>query len=102
MPTDKDREFVKFLLASTLSGKMQWEPTAQQNQFTTTLQLKYKVFITSNGSFSLLLLTDDAAQQLVMISSLDMAEVEQLFEFVRRAALNVDSVLDDLMRGGQK
>jgi len=101
MPTDKDQEFVKFLLDSTRLGKIQWQPTAEQNEFTTTLQLKYTVSISTKVSFRDLVLTDDAGQQLVAVNSTDIEQVEELYELVRRQALNVDSVLDSLMRGEQ-
>jgi hypothetical protein len=101
MPTDKDQEFVKFLLESTHSGKIQWQPTAEQNEFTTTLQLKYTVSISTRDSFRELLLADDAGQQLVAVNSINIEQLEELYELVRRQALNVDSVLDSLMRGEQ-
>jgi|SRR5882672_3828710 len=102
VPTEKDQEFVRFLLDSTRNGKMQWEPTAEPNQFTTTLQAKYTVLMARVHSTSELILKDDADQELVKVNSIYVEEVEELYEFVRRQALNVDAVLDNLMGGQQK
>ena len=38
-------------------------------------------------------------QTLLSLHSMDVEQVGELYEFVRRTALNVDSVLDNLMRG---
>src|SRR5579862_912189 len=100
MPTDKDIQFVQFLLDSTRSGKIQWQPSAEQDQFTTTLKQKYTAYVTKRGIAVTLLLTDSAGQELVAVDSLTYPPVEGLFEFVRREALDVDSVLDQIMQGG--
>jgi hypothetical protein len=102
VPTQKDIEFVKFLFESTKAGKLQWQPTAKQNEFTATLQGKYRAFTSSIGSYPDLELLDDSDQTLLKLSTIEIEEVGQLYEFVRRKALNVDSVLDDLMRGERK
>jgi len=102
MPTDKDIEFVRFLLDSTKTGKMQWEPTAEQNVFTTSLQGKYHAFVMNQGNYPSLRLLDDSDQLLLDVFSGEAEQVSELYEFVRRKALNVDSVLDNLMRGERK
>ena len=99
MATEKDREFVLFLLESTKGGKIQWEPTAEQNQFTTSLKGRYSAFIYKGPTLSNLFLKDDAGQELLSVSELDISEVENLYEFVRRKTLNVDAVLNEIIRG---
>ncbi len=102
MPTEKDVEFVKFLLDVTHKGKAQWEPTARQNQFTTSLQGKYTVLATNEPGYATLQLVDESGQTLLDLHSIELDQVGELYEFVRRKALNVDSVLDNLMRGERK
>lgn len=102
MPTEKDIEFVKFLFESTKQGKVQWEPTARQNEFTTSLQGKYRVFTNNPTGYPMIELWDDADQTLLNLNSIEVGVVAELYEFVRRKALNVDAVLDNLMRGERK
>jgi hypothetical protein len=102
MPTQKDIEFVKFLFESTKQGNVQWQPTAREGEFTATLQGKYRVFARPHGVFPQVELWDDADQTLLGLTSMDVGEIGDLYEFVRRKALNVDSVLDKLMRGERK
>jgi hypothetical protein len=59
MPTEKDIEFVKFLFESTKKGSMQWQPTAEQNVFTTSLQGRYRVFVSAPGAYPKLELLKD-------------------------------------------
>jgi hypothetical protein len=98
MPTEKDNQFVQYLFDRTESGTVDWAPTAQDEQFVTTLQGRYEVIVTNIGSYVTLVLRDDASQILMRVNSMENSMVEQLHEFVRRQALNVDSVLDNLMR----
>jgi len=102
MPTEKDIEFVQFLLDSTQKEKIQWQPSAKEGQFTTTLQQRYAVFMTKTTTDLITLeLTDDpSGQELLSVRNLSIPQVEDLYEFVRRQALKVDSVLDQIMQGG--
>jgi hypothetical protein len=98
MATEKDIEFVKFLLDSTLKGKIQWQPIAEEGQFTATLQQKYTAYITkrTDGLF-MLVLADSAGQEFISVHHIEIPQVAALYEYVRRQALNVDSVLDGIM-----
>ncbi len=98
MVTEKDIQFVQFLLDSAQKGKLQWQPSAEQGQFTTTLQQKYTVYITKGSGVVTLVLVDNAGQELVSVNQYDIPPVDELYEFVRRQALDVDSVLDQIMR----
>src|SRR5258706_2323322 len=45
MSTEKDNEFLQFILDSTQAGKVQWAPTALNTEFTAGFKGKYKVNI---------------------------------------------------------
>jgi hypothetical protein len=45
MATEKDISLIEFLLTSTEKGTISWEPTAQDEQFTTTFRGKYKTLL---------------------------------------------------------
>jgi hypothetical protein len=46
-----------------------------------------------------LFLKDEADQELLSLSDVDINEVEDLYEFVRRKSLNVDAVLGEIIKG---
>jgi len=99
MLTDKDLELLKFLTNETQMGKFKWQPTAIENQFTASLRGKYSVVMnkTQSGLVSLKLI-DTNDQELVALTMLDSELVEQLYEFVRRKALDVDKVIDEIIK----
>lgn len=98
MVTEKDMQFVQFLLDSSQNGKLQWQPSAEQDQFTTTLQQKYTITITKSFAVVTLVLADNTGQELLSVNHMQLPQVDELYEFVRRQALDVDSVLDQIMR----
>jgi hypothetical protein len=98
MVTQKDLDLLRFLADATTKGKMTWQPTAQENAFTASLKGKYNVVMSKPNTLSYLKLMDVYDQELVEITSLDTDEVEQLYEYVRRKALDVDRVIDDILK----
>jgi hypothetical protein len=96
------------ILKKTLAGKMAWEPTAEDDRFIATLG-KYTLNIvpyTSKDNWGqpegppvIRMFYDDTI--IVEISrSIDGVEVEQLnnvFVFARRTALNADQKIDELL-----
>jgi hypothetical protein len=104
MATDRDQEFIRFLLAQTLEGKIQWEPTASDDQFTASFKGKYKIFVDKfipddSHPYYVMKLTDAKDQELLSMSDSDMPgiEVRKLFENARRRSLNVDTAIDEIM-----
>jgi hypothetical protein len=105
MATEKDRNFIDFILEKTRSGKAKWEATAAANEFTTSVKGKYKVvvrqeevssgFNTSTVTFFSLRNVDD--QELVGVPAGEYTAVRELYELARRNALSVDAVLDEIM-----
>jgi hypothetical protein len=98
--TQKDLDLLKFLTDATVKGRMTWQPTAQDNQFTASIKGKYSVLMgrAIAGGHSYFKLMDVNDQELVEVTSYDTDSVEQLFEYVRRKALDVDRAIDDILK----
>lgn len=99
MATQKDLELVNFLSNGTATGQIQWQATAESDQFVTALRGKYAVRIGKVGSVSYLNMKDLEDRELLSVTSEDSYSVELLFDSVRRAALKVDDAIDEILRG---
>ena len=107
MATEKDRNFIDFILEGTRSGKVKWEATAASNEFTTSIKGTYKIVVNQHDEFSgydkitvtYFSLRDVNDQELVGVPASVVTSVYELYELARRNALNVDAVLDDIMGG---
>jgi hypothetical protein len=102
MATEKDLNFLHFIVASTDSGKIKWEPAAEPDRFVTSFRGKYNVIVDKTeqedgGTLFYLKLTDDADQELLTISHYESSDVKQLFYLARRRSLNVDAAIDEIM-----
>ena len=104
MATTRDREFIKFLLSETQQGKIKWEPTATDDQFTASFKGKYKIFVDKfipedSNPYYVMKLVDVRDQELLSMTDSDMpgVEVRWLFEHARRRSLNVDTAIDEIM-----
>jgi hypothetical protein len=108
MATEKDIAFSVYILKLTEEGKLKWEPTARGNEFTASLKGKYSVvlrkgfpgrFIAAEGDpeYDLRLL-DENEQELVRLTENENAYIVQLFDLARRSSLNVDAIIDEILR----
>jgi hypothetical protein len=98
MATEKDIALVQFILDSTKNGKIQWESTALDYEFTTTFKGKYKAMLERGPSNHChLSLYNEADEYLLSVSDSEFYPVADLYEMVRRKALNVDSVIDEIL-----
>jgi|CZKJ01.1.fsa_nt_gi hypothetical protein len=103
MPTEKDIALVDYLLRSTQAGKTKWEPTARANEFTASVRGKYNVVIGlrheregwETVDHYVLIITDEQERELVNLT--DYGPVHDLYELARRASLNVDAAIDDII-----
>jgi hypothetical protein len=99
MLTNKDREFIQYLLQSTQDGKLRWESTATTNEFVTAIKGKYKVSVRLLGGTHVIAMTDLDDRELLTVISDDYAPVSDLFDSARRVALDVDSAIDEILKG---
>jgi len=98
MLTNKDIEFVQYLLQSTQEGKIRWEPTATTNEFVSSLKGKYKVILKQISSTRYMSMLDTEDRQLLSVGSDEYGPVWDLFDTARRVAYDVDSAIDEILR----
>ena len=106
MPTEKDLAFVKHVLAATENGKVQWEATAERDQFVASFKGKYKVLVDKHHASDpfeydyWLKLLDEEDRELLTITDTETVAVRQIFTQAMRSTLNVDEALDEIMGEG--
>jgi hypothetical protein len=105
MPTEKDNQFVQFVVDNTKSGKLRWEITADPTKFVASFKGKYKVTIdrgeTHDGEpYHWMTLLDDAERELTQVYGRQNRLVAELFDLARRNSLNVDKAIDEIMGDG--
>ncbi len=105
MPTERDNEFVQFLVNNTKAGKLRWEITADPTKFVAGFKGKYKVTIDRGSDdedrpYYWMTLLDDSERELMQVYGYHNALVVELFDLARRNSLNVDAAIDEIMEGG--
>jgi hypothetical protein len=105
MPTEKDTEFLQFIVDNTKTGKLRWEITADPTKFVASFKGKYKVTIDQGEdddgeSYCWMTLMNDSERELTKIYGRRHGLVVDLFDLARRNSLNVDSVIDEIMADG--
>jgi hypothetical protein len=107
MATEKDRNFVDFLLEQTRAGNVKWEATATSNEFAAGVRGKYKAVVDqqdisegfNTNIVERLVLRDVDDRILIEVTNREWGSVRDLYELARRNALNVDAALDEIMGG---
>jgi hypothetical protein len=101
MVSDKDSEFLEYLSTATDERKIRWQPTAAEDQFTSSFKGKYNVIVGTGRAGSWLKMTNQLEQVMLFISNEDdpQGRVDQIFDVARRVALNVDTAIDDIIKG---
>lgn len=100
MTTDKDLELVQQLIDATKKARVSWHPTATLNQFTTSLKGRLSLLIGkyANGD-CYFRVVDEGGQEMLSIEGPPAGQlVDELWELARRAALNVDQAIDDILQ----
>jgi hypothetical protein len=102
MATEKDNQFVQYLLDATDTGKIKWEPAAEPDRFVSSFKGKYSIMVDKSeprdeAPFYYIKLTDEADQELLTVDAEENPRVKALFYLARRRSLNVDSAIDEIM-----
>jgi hypothetical protein len=89
MPTEKDNQFVQFVVDNTKSGKLRWEITADPTKFVASFKGKYKVTVDRNedhegAPYFWMTLLDDSERELTQVYSGQNRVVADLFDLARR------------------
>jgi hypothetical protein len=101
MLSDKDSQFLNYLYTATKEGKIPWQPTAADDQFTASLKGKYNVVVGSGREGTWLKMANDQQQVMLFVANRDDARdrVDDIFDAARRAAFDVDAAIDDIIGG---
>ncbi len=102
MWTEKDKELVTRLLASTKAGKRDWLPTGERNEFATAMSGKYLVTIRQSRYTTepthYLDITEVGGANLVTLGADEYPELAEMYELARRQALKVDDAINDILQ----
>lgn len=100
MLSEKDNQFLTYLSTATNAGKVPWQPTAADDQFTASFKGKYNVVVGTGRDGPWLRMSNEQDQIMLYISSTDdpTDRMERLFNSARRIALNVDTAIDEIIQ----
>jgi hypothetical protein len=97
-----DAEFISKLMESTISGKVNWQPTGLQAQFAASFGGKWTILIDQahdgRDATYYLILNNSEGDTVLRITEEDESRLAELFEMARRFALKVDSAIADIMK----
>ena len=109
--TDKDREFVSKLVEGTKNGRVKWEPTAIENQFTVSFRGKFNVLVqriepstfafamrdpNDREMFQTTIDRDELSQRDYQVT-LDYQSLSDLFFTAQRVAFSTDEAIDEIL-----
>ena len=108
MTTVSNDEFIQRLLNATTEEKIDWQPTAQGDEYTASFGGKWTLvcrrrrrMIVRGGeseTIDVLLLKNLQGEELLRIDDDELITVTQLFVMARRHALKVNEAVADLLR----
>jgi hypothetical protein len=101
MMTKKDLALLEYVLESTAAGTLRWEPTAYEGEFTASLRGLYPVTIRRNPDDEpdLLTLRNTNGEVVLQLDGRDDSRINGLYPDARRAAYNVDKIIDEIVAG---
>jgi hypothetical protein len=97
MATEKEIKLVEQLLDKTKKGILAWEPTAEEDEFFSTLEGKVSFTVREGQTRKFLNMRDEYDRVLLTVNSSDVYEVIDLYAEARRQALKVDESLDGVL-----
>ena len=97
MATDKEIKLIEQLLDKTRKGILSWEPTAEEDEFFSTLGGNVSFTVRQGETRAFLIMRNERDRMLLSVDSFDVNEVSQLYAEARRQALKVDESLDGVL-----
>ncbi|SRR6266446_3817459 len=97
MATDKEIKLVEQLLDKTRKRILSWEPTAEEDEFFSTLAGNVSFTVRWGDPWDHLTMRDERDRVLLTVSSSELSEVSELYREARRQALKVDESLDGVL-----
>ena len=100
MLSGKDSQFLTYLSTATDAGRIPWQPTAADDQFTASLRGKYNVVVGTSREGAWLRMSNEQDQVMLFITNMDdpTDRVERILNAARRIALNVDTAIDEIIQ----
>jgi hypothetical protein len=101
MISDKDAQFLDYLIVATRGGKIPWQATAGEDQFTASLKGKYNVVVGAGRQGLWIKMTNADNQTMLLITDDNdpAGRVQDVFDEARRSAFDVDAAIDDIVHG---
>lgn len=99
-----DAELVQKILDSTYKGRIDWQPTAIADQYTTAFGGKWTVTVDenvrrgTNETFWVFGLNNENGEQILRITSDEDMSIQRIYEAARRQALRVDEAIADVLK----
>jgi hypothetical protein len=101
MPRITDDEFLSRIYNATLDDRVDWQPTANDNQFSASFAGKFTLLATQgffhDGGTHSLVVQDATGESILRILSERDDRVAQIYELARRQALRIDEALNELL-----
>src|SRR2546423_1624241 len=90
------------ILEKTRSGRIKWEPTADEDSFVASVGGKFTILIAQTPEEGPALVLKDADDRVLMTvrydtNGVDFSELRDLRDMVRRRALRVDEKVDEVL-----
>ena len=104
--TDKDSKFISALISATEQGRVKWELTAVEDEYTTSFRGKFSVLTKKAAPdwYGVRVLDPGEREMLEYhgqpndLSYDDWTALRNLFDLARRNALAVDEAIDDFIK----
>lgn len=88
---------IESLIRGAESGRLQWQATAAENEFTAAFKGKYALTVSRHSQGDLFVMFDDSGREMLRIHSDEDPDVERLFEAAQRSTLNVDAAIREIV-----
>lgn len=109
--TEKDGKFIEALVVATQAGRVKWEPTAVEDEYTTSFKGKFSVLTKKTPpDWYGVQVVDSGEREMLEYSGREddlgyerWTLIRTLFDLSRRNALAVDEALDEFIKdiGGE-
>lgn len=95
----KDEALVDFIVNGTENGTLRWEPTANDNEFLTTLRgvLSVTILRPRGEGPDVLTLRNSNGQAVLELTAWDDGRITGIFPKARRNAFDVDTMIDSII-----
>jgi len=99
----QDIRLIDKLIEGTGAGKIDWQATAVDSQYTASFKGKWSVLVTEYNpggaeTWWSVTIQDSDEREMLRMTEEDYLPVRKLYEAARRSALNVDEAIKDILK----